>query len=1056
MSDLHYSTTNKRELDYIREAILSDVDNFLRKNNLMPNFIIFSGDLVSKPNDELEKIDIFNEAYEFFITPLLEKLNLTKDDIFITPGNHDLNRTIINRRDEKGLLSYLEDKSLPNELITDIINKKQDLKYLEQFNNFINNLGNKNEIYSNDIFRVYEQNLGKIKIGIVNLNSNILALNNDTYGKLIIGESQLKEAFEKIKTHDIKIANIHHSVNWLVNFEQLLVKKFYYKNFNLVFIGHEHTEYPELINFNDEDTLILNSASIFQGRKDINGYSIFDYSFNNTSAKIYVREYDARNYKFSTLSFKEPLTSYTHSFNILKKMSNKKNIELILDEMREPLQKIIQQELLINTAKKENNSIEDIFIEPNIYDESEFKESKNQDKKQYTIRDIINIKKHIVIKGIEASGKTTLLNYIANEYLKMNSAEHKIPILLNKLDIKEPLTETILIEKTLTYLRKLKLNTSHSILNDLLREGSIVYLIDNISENQHCIRFIEDISKNKRFTNNKFIFSIKEEIFNSIDNKENKLTDSVDILELYVYNLKRSKAREFFYLYFNKQELKHEEFENIFHFISKLNIPLTIFNYTIIALTYENQRENFKPVNEAFLLDIFMENLLEKLDVLNNMNIGSLGYNLKADYLIYIAKWMVENQTFSIEKYLLISLTSNFIHELKREKENINIESFVEYMEAKGIFVNTDSTQYRFRYRAFLEFFIAKGMLKDEHLKEKIIHKDSYLDYKNEISYYCGLHGEDEKVINHFQQLLNKYDDFFTTIKPNDGSIITIPELNLDEKDKIIVKQISSDKKDKILEQKSKNITTDNDIKKIDSSIDKDKFKEKIIFETNLLLARILRNSEQLKNPELKIAILNLVTSNLSKFFQYFINQNKELEEIILQDFDNFKNDDETLKNISDKDIKHFIALLNIVISQSFMKIMQNNISSESLFTAYSEILDETQDDLLKLFICSTFIYSDNSDALHSIEKLINNQTFSKNRFLMMTLFFKIFHSIKFMEIDNKNKNILEDFLNQIIIKLKYNTIKLSGTHQGSRKNNIIGQNKKLIKDKIQQDLKKN
>jgi len=60
MSDLHYSTTNKRELDYIREAILSDVDNFLRKNNLMPNFIIFSGDLVSKPNDELEKIDIFN------------------------------------------------------------------------------------------------------------------------------------------------------------------------------------------------------------------------------------------------------------------------------------------------------------------------------------------------------------------------------------------------------------------------------------------------------------------------------------------------------------------------------------------------------------------------------------------------------------------------------------------------------------------------------------------------------------------------------------------------------------------------------------------------------------------------------------------------------------------------------------------------------------------------------------------------------------------------------------------------------------------------------------
>lgn len=98
----------------------------------------------------------------------------------------------------------MEDKSLPNELITDIIKKKQDLKYLEQFNNFINNLSNKNEIYANDIFRVYEKSLGKIKIRC-QFKFISLALNNDTYGKLIIGESQLKEHLRKLKHMILKL-----------------------------------------------------------------------------------------------------------------------------------------------------------------------------------------------------------------------------------------------------------------------------------------------------------------------------------------------------------------------------------------------------------------------------------------------------------------------------------------------------------------------------------------------------------------------------------------------------------------------------------------------------------------------------------------------------------------------------------------------------------------------------------------------------------------------------------------------------------------------------------
>lgn len=334
ISDLHYSHVNKKEIEFIKTAILNEASTFIEPNGLQPNFIIFSGDLVFKPDDDIKSIKIFEEAYTFFIKPILDKFNLTGDDIFITSGNHDINRSILTRGYKSGLLAYTESKKVVNELIEEITDKKTHITHMNQYNNFINTLKNENEIFSNEIFRVYKKTIGKVEIGIVNLNSTILSFSDESYGKLIVGEEQLKQAYSYVESCDIKIANIHHSVNWLISFEQQLVKKFYYKHFNLVFIGHEHMEQPELVNFNDEDTLIVNSASIFQSRNKINGYSLLNYRFDAKEMDIYIREYDDRESKFSTVTFRDTENKYSYQFNILEKSKSKKNIELILDEMK--------------------------------------------------------------------------------------------------------------------------------------------------------------------------------------------------------------------------------------------------------------------------------------------------------------------------------------------------------------------------------------------------------------------------------------------------------------------------------------------------------------------------------------------------------------------------------------------------------------------------------------------------------------------------------------------------------------------------------------------------
>lgn len=666
-----------------------------------------------------------------------------------------------------------------------------------------------------------------------------------------------------------------------------------------------------------------------------------------------------------------------------------------------------------------------------------------EDKELYTINKIIYAKKPIIIKGIESSGKTTLLNFLANEYLNMNSPELKVPVLLNYIDINNDLSGTLLFAKTIDYFRKMNINMSSKELESLLKEGCIVYFIDNFVENEDS----KNVFSNNMFKNNKFVFSAKEEIFNSI-NSLSKGPQNIDenVIELFLYNLKRDKARMFFSLYFKNSGFQNNEFEGIYKFISKLNIPLTIFNYTLIAHVYENQKSNFKPVNEAYLIDLFMEYLLEKLDISKNAHIGSLGYNLKSSYLIYLATWMVEHDIFSVDKYKLLEITSTFIQELKREKEGINIEYFITYMEEKGVLVNAENNFYRFRYRAFLEFFIAKGMEKNQKLKDKIINEKTCMSYKNEIRYYSGLHGEDEELVVFFNDLVLKNLSYFDELKDVETMHLTMPTMNFDKASNISIEQISHDKKDRLMEtNKAINVKRHNSLKIVKDGGNKKNSAEKTLFQTNLLLANIIRNSEQLRNPDLKVKTIKLIIDNLSKFLQSNLQKNKELKDLLLIAIDSPEN----TEHATSKEVDEFSALLNIIISQIFMTLIHLNLASDGLFTIFDEILDKTNDGITKLLIISTFVYSEDYKAVELIKKILLDDEFITNKFLMMSLFFKIHQAIKLREIEPQFKSKLENILNEIISKINYNELSAKGLH----KKRIIKGNKEELSVKIKKSL---
>ena len=87
ITDLHY--TNKIGSRTKQKKLIDNFIDDLTKNVEDIDFVIFSGDLV---NDGSSVSD-FQLAREGFLEKILSTLKIEKKNLFICPGNHDVDRT---------------------------------------------------------------------------------------------------------------------------------------------------------------------------------------------------------------------------------------------------------------------------------------------------------------------------------------------------------------------------------------------------------------------------------------------------------------------------------------------------------------------------------------------------------------------------------------------------------------------------------------------------------------------------------------------------------------------------------------------------------------------------------------------------------------------------------------------------------------------------------------------------------------------------------------------------------------------------------------------------
>ncbi len=291
LSDLHYSDDNLSQ-SRVLAAFFKDVASLKSEQNIQPNFIIFSGDLVNAGDNYNE----FKDVKSKFIDKLLYLLQLNKDSFFIAPGNHDIQKSLVNKRNETGL-----DKCLVN---IDDIDKvidgydteyKQDIK--QRFSNYHKFLKEfslrETSLTRNNVFSTYKI---KIKnnsiIGIACFNSSLRATGiggRNDYGNLIIGSKQINLALKTLEGCDYRIANLHHSFDWITEIEKHDIKRIIKREFDFILYGHNHSASVEQTVNPDNECVAINSPALYENSRTFVGYSVTQVF--SSEIKIHLRSY---------------------------------------------------------------------------------------------------------------------------------------------------------------------------------------------------------------------------------------------------------------------------------------------------------------------------------------------------------------------------------------------------------------------------------------------------------------------------------------------------------------------------------------------------------------------------------------------------------------------------------------------------------------------------------------------------------------------------------------------------------------------------------------------
>lgn len=747
ISDFHLNKTSLADWrDYVKPAFINMLHREFPDNNAV---IICTGDLLDKGGCDFGSImDAFHIFKEEVIMPVISDMNIPISNFICIPGNHDIDRIADDEIGRRGLISIISEGNI------------------DKINNYVNTLSYDKPGYSKRVsaYKHFEKELYKDcqnvttsfmgtnfiinnpnqKICVSSFNTVWNCSNDkDRENGICITEPQYRFCKEALKGCDIKIAAMHHPLDWLEK-ESESIQCWIKEDYDILVDGHVHAS-DTSITTKIYGSIFIDTAPAFEN--DIRS-SNYNGAFANGANIIEIND-DKTLVSLKELKYLHKNRSYPdidpQYLNYIPYSSEEERIVTKCIKHIKDAHYAEYDNSIIPHKAAAIQTLKDAFVLPTI------DRNCDVDNKRYSLGELLNKTSNIVLHGCHESGKSTLLYRMIMELLDNHNIFQTIPAFVDFNTIGNRDIDTCI---------KSYLDCNSLELKTLLSGNFITLFLDNYSPNEI----------NKPLSNKLYQF-VKENNIRVIATHNSELKGTMDMvfatnnpIDFEHYNIKAFNAENIRQLMVKwspgvKFEETNAKLQRMVSNFNSYSLPCSAMSVSLYLWSTENSDR--KPVNPALLLDIFMEIILEKMNP-EYLYRESFDYENKIMLLASIAKdyhdELYHNPEYEFTYADYLKSITNYLKSVGFEK--VEADKIGNYFIKQKVFVK-QGNRINFSHSCFYDFLLAKRMINDSAFKELVLSEENYYKYERTIDYFCGLNRSDKNLL---KLILDRFNEFFAPL----------------------------------------------------------------------------------------------------------------------------------------------------------------------------------------------------------------------------------------------------------------------------------------------------
>jgi hypothetical protein len=907
----------------------------------------------------------------------MQSLDTTSDFFAFVPGNHDVDRTQISKPFELGLAQSIIDQrsfrdfynlAKKNHPDADLLRRK-----FSGYYDFIKSHSQKHVTYNSLFYDTCEYLVSGIKVGIVGLNS---AWRSSQHGpdanRLVIGDHVILEAASKIEGCDIRICLCHHPLEMLVDWDKKPVRQAIAKNFNVLLNGHVHDS-DAIFAQQLLGSLFVSTAGCLKPHEQFSSYSLIQLDLDRDSIICHFRKWYPERGEFDQETSKAPEGKFL--INGIKNGTPKLTEALNVASVRNKLHvDRAEPDVVCPIDGLDDIELQDVFVQPLLTNKSGF-DRDTDDRKTHNLEELLKSEKNLLIAGRPEFGKSTIIKYARDFILKHDKFfDSKIPVLVNFKDISNP--NVRLFARQVGRL----LNQSGEELLKFAARGQLTFLIDDFGDKQDegyekKLKMLREFHMS--YPQCRFILSVTEHLAPQLQFELSTLASDFKAELVYIGSLNTARIRQLL----NKWKLQQDfdvdsMLSQILHYFQHCQIPVTPLSVVLFLGVLFNRKRERSIKNEAFLIENYLERILEKLNP--GKSDSEPDFRDKEDFLASFAWELVQRRKTSIDSNDFEKFKIEFFD--KRD-EDVPRQSFFDKFFSKGILRNEDG-QVCFKRRFWFHFFIAKALDTHKDAQATLLERDDVLKYSKALAYKAGLSRKDVDLLKWVdERAMADLKPMVDMFKEHELNQVDLSE-KVEELSEAITKELREKNTDDKVDEHRDNIYLKYDEDKgYQDETNIEQFDDLLTLESD-----IIRNTTQIGVQDKRKYIENNVTCYVALMWaglQTFRDILQKSDEAQLFDLFFKGRKDASMEHKLRVVIEHAQRVVHFVVPLSVLVYMNEHLGNPKLTKSFRMLAESTTSPTKRLFYYLLLFAQDNKEGIKFLSKQVSAESAMTEDFII-------------------------------------------------------------------------